>query len=143
MILILVRIKYILQIRKWEILRKWISHSLDRKSFFCWICIGFGFKDDQSIFVTGYSGVTKHFYDRIKEHEMSKTHINNLESFLMFESNKDIISYFSKAREIKLREIQNNKNILERVIETIKIIGKRVLVIEVLMKQHILWIIIH
>ncbi|KAL4119009.1 hypothetical protein QTP88_011882 [Uroleucon formosanum] len=50
------------------------------------ICIGFGLKDDQSIFVTGYSGVTKHFYDSIKEHEMSKTHINNLESFLMFES---------------------------------------------------------
>jgi len=105
--------------------RKWISYSLDRKSFFCWICIGFGLKDDKSIFVTGYSGVTKHFYDRIKEHEISKTHINNLESFLMFESNKDIISYFSKAREIKLREIQNNRNILERVIETIKMIGKR------------------
>ncbi|KAL4141853.1 hypothetical protein QTP88_004409 [Uroleucon formosanum] len=79
--------------------RKWISYSLDRKSFFCWICIGFGLKDDQSIFVTGYSGVTKHFYDSIKEHEMSKTHINNLESFLI--------------------------NILERVIETIKMIGKR------------------
>lgn len=56
---------------------------------------------------------------------MSKTHTNNLESFLMFDSNKDIISYFSKAREIQLREIQNNRNILERIIETIKMIGKR------------------
>lgn len=72
--------------------RNWISYSLDRKSFFCWICIGFGLKDDQSIFVTGYSGGNKHLYDIIREHEMSKTHANNSESFLMFDSNKDIIS---------------------------------------------------
>jgi hypothetical protein len=39
-------------------IRKWISYSLNWKSF-------------------SYSGGTKHFY-RIKEHEMSKTHINNL-----------------------------------------------------------------
>jgi len=88
--------------------------------FFCWIGIGFGLKDDKSIFVTGYSGGIKHFYDRINEHEMRKTHINNLESFLRFDSNKDIISNFSKAREI-----QNNRNILERIIETIKMIRKR------------------
>lgn len=89
--------------------RKWISYSFYRKSFFCWICIGFGLKDEQNSKFTGYSGGTKHFYGRIKEHRMSKTYINNLESFLMFDSKKDINSYFSKAREIKLREIQYNR----------------------------------
>jgi hypothetical protein len=95
------------------------------KYLIIWIFIGFRLKDDQSIFVTDYSGGIKHFYDRIKEHEMSKTHIKNLELFFIFDSNKDIISYFSKAREIKLREVQNNRNILERIIKTIKMIGKR------------------
>ncbi|KAF0686885.1 DUF4371 domain-containing protein [Aphis craccivora] len=89
--------------------RNWISYSLDR----------FGLKDE-SIFVTGYSGGNKHLYDRIREHEMSKTHANNSESFLVFYSNKDII-----RREIKLKEIQNNRYILKSIIETIKMTGKR------------------
>jgi hypothetical protein len=43
----------------------------------------------------------------------------------MFDSNKYIISFFSKAREIKLREVQINRNILEHIIGTIKMIEKR------------------
>lgn len=105
--------------------RKWISYSSDSKSFFCWICVAFGPKDEQSVFIDGCNDSPKHLYDRIKEHEISKNHKTNLESFLMFDNNKNIVSYFSKARQIKLREIKNNRNILERIIETIKMIGKR------------------
>lgn len=105
--------------------RHWLTYSHGHGVFFCMVCLAFSRKTDISAFIDGCFD-EKHMYQRIEEHEKSNLHNNSSESFLMRSKNMDISShFFEKQTTARKEEVKRKRAILERVIDTIKLIGKR------------------
>ncbi|XP_022182782.1 uncharacterized protein LOC111042460 [Myzus persicae] len=106
-----------------SIKRQWLSFDNQSKSLFCSVCLAFS--SEPNLFTKGLS-VWTHVYQRIEEHEASKTHMSCSESYLLHTSNKTInILLFSDFKKKKKEEIKKNIQILQRVIDIVKLIGKR------------------
>ncbi|CAH2248014.1 Hypothetical predicted protein [Pelobates cultripes] len=105
--------------------RHWLTYSHGHGAFFCMVCLAFSKKTDDSAFIDGCFD-EKHMYQRIEEHKRSNLHNNSSESFLMRSKNMDISSHiFEKQTTARKEEVKRKHAILERIIETIKLIGKR------------------
>jgi len=106
-----------------NIQRRWLSYDLISKSLYCSVCLVFS--SEKNVFIEGLN-VWSHVYQRIHEHETSKCHTLCSESFLNY-SNKKVIDYrlFTDQLSKKKSEVTKNLNIVERVIDVIKLIGKR------------------
>ncbi|CAH2329470.1 zinc finger MYM-type 1-like [Pelobates cultripes] len=105
--------------------RHWLTYSHGHGAFFCMVCLAFSKKTDDSAFIDGCFD-EKHMYQRIEEHERSNLHNNSSESLLMRSKNMDISShFFEKQTTARKEEVKRKRAILERIIETIKLIGKR------------------
>lgn len=64
----------------------------------------------------------RHIYIRIDEHEKSITHTNSVTAYILHSNEHDIGSLlFSETK----KEIKKNREIVTRVIEAVKLIGKR------------------
>jgi len=116
--------------RKDNIIRNWLSFNYTKNSFFCSVCLAFckDIDDDKnSRFIKyGLQKDSKHLFQRVDEHEISKNHSENVESFMLLK-NKLSIKHLIYGEMVSQRqlEIKNRREILFRVIETIKLIGKR------------------
>lgn len=67
-----------------------------------------------------------HVYQRIDEHEKSKNHTLCTDAYLPHANNKSIdYLLFSDQKHKVKEEVKINRKILERVIEIVKLIGKR------------------
>ncbi|XP_056373990.1 follistatin-related protein 3 isoform X1 [Hyla sarda] len=105
--------------------RHWLTYSHGHGAFFCMVCLAFSKKTDGSAFIDGCID-EKHLYQRIEEHERSNLHNNSSESCLMRSKNMDISSHFPEKQTIaRKEEVKRKRAILKRIIETIKLIGKR------------------
>ncbi|KAF0761538.1 Uncharacterized protein FWK35_00010105 [Aphis craccivora] len=68
----------------------------------------------------------KHIHQRINEHENSIVHSRSSESYFLKTANKDIDSLlFSNLNNIAKQNIKKNRQIFERIISVVKLIGKR------------------
>lgn len=108
--------------------RNWLSYNESKQMFYCWICLGLCKDDQLPSLATGISIKisVKHIYTRLEEHEMNRTHINSSEAYLLHKNKGDIHSLlFSSAAAEHRMKIENNRQIIIRIIETIKMIGKR------------------
>jgi len=106
-----------------SIKRQWLSFDNQSKSLFCSVCLAFS--SEPNLFTKGLS-VWTHVYQRIEEHEASKTHMSCSESYLLHTSNKTIdILLFSDFKKKQKEEVKKNIQILQRVIDIVKLIGKR------------------
>lgn len=103
-----------------NIQRRWLSYDTTSESLYCSVCLAFS--SDKNVFVEGLN-VWSHVYQRIHEHEISKCHTLCSESFLNY-SNKKTIDYrlFTDQLHKKRSEVTKNLNIVERVIDIIKLI---------------------
>ncbi|XP_078534596.1 uncharacterized protein LOC144821430 [Lissotriton helveticus] len=105
--------------------RQWLTYSHTSETFFCVVCLAFSKPTDRSAFIDGCSD-ERHMYQTIDEHEDSILHHSTSESFMMRSRNIAICSHhFKKHTHAKQEEVQRKRAILERVVETIKLIGKR------------------
>lgn len=88
-----------------SIKRQWLSFNNQSKSLFCSVCLAFS--SEPNLFTKGLS-VWTHVYQRIEEHEASKTHMSCSESYLLHTSNKTInillFSDFKKKKKKKLKK---------------------------------------
>lgn len=88
---------------------------------FCSFCLAFGKEDNR--FTLGCSALSStNPYTRIKEHEKSVSHENSSEAFLLFINSNDIRSRLDTVRRF---ENERRRSVLQRLIDTIKLIGKR------------------
>lgn len=88
---------------------------------FCSFCLAFGKEDNR--FTVGCSALSStNPYTRIKEHEKSVSHENSSEAFLLFINSNDIRSRLDTVRRF---ENERRRSVLQRLIDTIKLIGKR------------------
>ncbi|XP_031337426.1 uncharacterized protein LOC116166562 [Photinus pyralis] len=117
--------------KKSGMVRNWISIRLDKSydKIYCWICLAFC-KEKQLPSLASGADMSlmsvKHLYTRIEEHELSKGHISSTEAYLMHKKEKNVYSLiFSNAAEKHKAQIERNRQILHRIIEAIKVIGKR------------------
>ncbi|KAM4796255.1 uncharacterized protein WCC33_001402 [Rhinophrynus dorsalis] len=103
----------------------WLTYSCGHGAFFCMVYFALSRKTDVSAFIDGYID-EKHMYQTNEEHYRSNFHNNSSESFLMRSKNMDISScFFEKQTAAGKEEVKRKCSILERVIETIKLSGKR------------------
>jgi len=100
--------------------RTWLSYNALNKSFYCTFCLAFSKIDNR--FTIGCTFNNKNTYNRIREHEKSNDHQNCVDAYLLQSKEKDIYNFFSVAKK---SEVYRKKAVLERIIETIKVIGKR------------------
>jgi hypothetical protein len=76
-------------------------------------------------FTTGMKS-WRHVHQRIEEHEKSKCHNDCAEAHFLCMNNKDVGALlFSTQRNLRKEKIRNNRQIMERVVEIVKVIGKR------------------
>jgi hypothetical protein len=77
---------------------------------FCSVCLAFSI--ESNLFTKGLS-IRTHVYQRIEEHEASKTHMSYSESYLLHTSNKTIdILLFSDFKKKQKEEVKKNIQIL-------------------------------
>lgn len=106
-----------------NIQRRWLTYDECSKKLFCSVCLAFS--SEQNIFTDGFN-TWSHIYQRIQEHEIIKSHNLFSEAFLNFSSKKTIdYRLFSEHLHKKKIEVTKNRNILQRVIYVVKLIGKR------------------
>ncbi|KAL4121497.1 hypothetical protein QTP88_013997 [Uroleucon formosanum] len=106
-----------------NIQRRWLTCDEHSEKLFCSVCLAFS--SERNIFIDGFN-TWSHVYKRVQEHEIIKSHNLSSEAFLNY-SNKKTIDYrlFSEHLHKKKIEVTKNRNILQRVIDVIKLIGKR------------------
>lgn len=74
--------------RKDKTCRKWVIYSKSQQLFFCSICLAFH-RQLENNFCKGVIDF-KHVYQKLEEHEKSKTHSAAVESFIIQSKNVDI-----------------------------------------------------
>jgi hypothetical protein len=106
-----------------KVQRQWLTYASKERTVRCSICIAFG-KSSDSVFYCDVDD-KKHFYTRIKEHEECKTHSVNVEAYMVYKSECMIRNVRNDTLvSQRLVEINYRRNVLTRVIETVKLIGK-------------------
>jgi hypothetical protein len=105
--------------------RNWVSYCQESKALFCTVCLAYGKTDDMNSFTEGMNS-WKHVHQRIEEHENSKYHEKCVEAHIVSVSERDIDSIlFSQQNKIRYQQVQEKRQVMERVIEILKMIGKR------------------
>lgn len=106
--------------------RGFLVHQKDTDLFFCKVCLAFCETNDKSRFVVGSINNVKHNSTRFYEHERSKSHRNYSEALLLHEKQSDV-NYLIAERLVEKakREIIERRQVLERIVEIAKFIGKR------------------
>ena len=105
--------------------RNWVSYCKESKALFCTVCLAYGKTDNMNSFTAGMNS-WKHVHQRIEEHENSKYHEKCVEAHIMSVSERDIDSIlFSQQNKKRYQQVQEKRQVLEREIEILKMIGKR------------------
>ncbi|KAL4122585.1 hypothetical protein QTP88_014887 [Uroleucon formosanum] len=105
-----------------NIQRRWLTYDEHSEKLFCSVCLAFS--SERNIFIDGFN-TWSHVYQRVQEHEIIKSHNLSSEAFLNYLSKKTIYyRLFSEQLHKKKIEVTKNQNILQRVIDVIKLIGK-------------------
>ena len=108
--------------------RQWITVDVkDRKvmGVYCKICLAFATCD--SAFTNGFTKFT-HIYQRIEEHETSKSHNNSVTAFFNAQSGNDIESLINiDMRNLRRKQICENIDVLKRILDVIKYLGSQAL----------------
>lgn len=77
--------------RKDKTCRKWVTYSKSQHLFFCLVCLAFH-RQIENNFCKGVIDF-KHMYQKLEEHEKSKTHSAAVESFVIQSKNADIKNF--------------------------------------------------
>jgi len=110
--------------RKDKTCRKWVTYSKSQKLFFCSICLAFH-RQLENNFCKGVIDF-KHMYQKLEEHERSKTHSAAVESFIIQSKNADIKTLLcTKNVNLHKKQILDRRAVLHRIIDILKLIGKR------------------
>lgn len=105
--------------------RKWLTYCNQRHALFCFVCLAFSKTTDSSIFITGMSD-WRHAHQRAVEHEKSMAHRACAEAYFLNCSEADINSLL-RGRQLTVHreQIKRRRQVLERVVEVVRVIGKR------------------
>jgi hypothetical protein len=103
--------------------RLWVTFDTQRGVVLCSICLCYCSQSNS--FTTGVHDWT-HLVTRLKEHEKSKAHMDCAAAHLCAVSKATVdVLLLETGRGIRQRQVEQNRQIFRRIIEAIKVIGKR------------------
>lgn len=109
--------------RKNQTIRTWCTYDETNVKMFCSVCLAFSI--DKNPFTYGMCN-WKHIYQRISEHENSKAHNQCCEAYFMHIQKRDVGFLLMENQMHQQREeVKKNRQVLDRIIEVCKVIGKR------------------
>lgn len=104
---------------------KWLTYCAERHSLFCFVCLAYSKPNDPSVFIRGMHD-WRHVYQRVEEHERSMAHRQCAEAYLLNCSRANISHLLEGSQLAGHRELVKKRcQVLERVVEVVKVIGKR------------------
>ncbi|XP_047135342.1 uncharacterized protein LOC124812563 [Hydra vulgaris] len=107
-----------------DINRVWLSYCHSSKAMFRTVCLAYSKASESNAFTDGMND-WKHVHQRIEEHKSSKHHCRSVEAH-MSSNDKDVYSLlFSNQKNVRAAQVKEKRQVLERVIEIVKFIGKR------------------
>lgn len=105
--------------------RLWLTYHSERKALFCSVCLAFCSPNESNVFMEGVSD-WKHVYQRIKEHEGTNLHGKSSQAYIMFQNDKTVDKLLCVNQMNQHNtEVKQNRQVLDRIINVIKLIGKR------------------
>lgn len=105
--------------------RQWLTYSFTKKALFCSVCLAF---DERSLSSFNSTGMCewRHVYQRISEHEKTSIHEKCCEAYFMFTKNRSVDKLlFNEHIEKHSKKVINNRQIIDRIINILKLIGNR------------------
>ena len=118
--------------------RKWTSFSFSTNSIYCIPCLLFSDEmirgenkrlNQGNAFSCERFANWKNQAERIKKHENSKAHVGAKVAQVLFESGLDVANRLDKQAEAseskRKREVMKNREIMERIIDVIILLGKQ------------------
>lgn len=104
-----------------QLRRQWLTYSDELSKLFCSFCLAFS-KESNRFTIGCGTTVSENPYERVKEHERSLIHHRCAEAFILWSKNKGVITVLNTKR---IEDIKKRRAIIERIIDTIKLVGKR------------------
>jgi len=102
--------------------RIWCTYDVQENKLYCSVCLAF--TTEMNTFTTGLND-WRHVHQRIKEHENSKNHNFCSEAYLLHFQKKDIGNLlFVNQNRLQREEVKKCRQVLDRIINVIKLIGK-------------------
>ena len=106
--------------------RKWLTYCESSHSLYCLLCLMFAKPASDNAFVKGGMQAWKHVHQRIEEHERSGLHRDSANAYFLRASGADISSLLkNKQMSAHREEVRKKRQVMERVVNVIKCIGKR------------------
>lgn len=104
--------------------RNWLSFNVDNGEFYCYACMVFS--DVASTFRTGAKLNLKHASTRVKEHEISESHILAAQAYVRYDRSKTIEELIHRDQNLlRLSQVHNNQQLVKRLINWILCIGRQ------------------
>lgn len=101
--------------------RWWLSYNKENHSLHCSVCIAFLSTSENSAFIKGLTD-WRHVHTRVEEHERSSCHLKCSTAYLV-EQKKSSVSHLLARNHHD--EIGKRRQVMERVVDVVKLIGKR------------------
>ncbi|GLV42880.1 hypothetical protein CBL_09960 [Carabus blaptoides fortunei] len=103
--------------------RKWLTYSEKQNALFCSVCIAFS--SSSSPFIREMED-RRHVHVRVEEHEKTETHRACAEAYFLRNNNANLdYLLFYNQMSVHRAQIRKRKEILQRIIDIVKFIGKR------------------
>lgn len=105
--------------------RMWVTYRPEPPAIFCSLCLAFGESRDSSTFITGNTD-WRHIYSRVIEHEKSKSHRLCVDAYILYNNSASVDSLVIYGQSsVRKSQVNARRQILYRIIDVIKLIGKR------------------
>eukprot|EP00102_Acyrthosiphon_pisum_P019919 XP_016657129.1 PREDICTED: zinc finger MYM-type protein 1-like [Acyrthosiphon pisum] len=102
--------------------RIWCTYDVQENKLYCSVCLAF--TTEMNTFTRGLND-WRHVHQRIKEHENSKNHNFCSEAYFLHFQKKDIGNLlFVNQNRLQREEVKKCRQVLDRIINVIKLIGK-------------------
>ena len=108
--------------------RMWLTFRRETPAIFCSLCLAYDTSAARhQSFVNGNSD-WKHIYFRIEEHEKSRSHVNCVDAYILYKNSASVHSLLTYGHHsLRKQQVQLRREILSRVVDMVKLIGKRCL----------------
>ena len=104
---------------------KWLTYSDQHNALFCFLCLAFSKPNDPSSFIGGMTD-WRHVHQRIEEHERGMAHRQCAEAYVL-NCSRASVDHLLEGRQLKghREQVKKRRQVLERVVEVVKVLGKR------------------
>lgn len=104
--------------------RMWVTFRSNNPAIFCSLCLMYNTLNDTNTFINRVTD-WKHLYSRIEEHECLNSHCYSVDAHILQKNYGSVDSLLAYGqRNLRKSQVIQNRQILNRIIDVVKLIGK-------------------